>query len=271
LIDALLALSFAGAGGAGCRTLSQPVRLTDDAERQRVRRLRLPRARANESAEGATIEVVQRQVATSSQLAQRRRGFLAGKKCLLGADAWHLCCVQPPGRVMLGSRPAALHLTGRALTSGARSLLSPGRRAAAAAAAAARRKASTRLPFLLSIRAMATAAAAVPQGRRRTARVAVIGAGAAGLAAARELRAEGHSVVVLERGSDVGGVWAGQHITRNIANTWAPFPRFWQPLFSPPAGHLVTSTPSHPCSFDAHCATLGARCTRRARRATPWG
>lgn len=38
--------------------------------------------------------------------------------------------------------------------------------------------------------------------------VAVIGAGAAGLVAARELRREGHSVVVLERGSQIGGVWA---------------------------------------------------------------
>ncbi|XVE65044.1 hypothetical protein DITRI_Ditri07aG0150500 [Diplodiscus trichospermus] len=38
-------------------------------------------------------------------------------------------------------------------------------------------------------------------------RVAVIGAGAAGLVAARELRREGHSVVVFERGSEVGGRW----------------------------------------------------------------
>ncbi|KAL9860904.1 putative flavin monooxygenase, FAD/NAD(P)-binding domain superfamily [Arabidopsis thaliana] len=38
--------------------------------------------------------------------------------------------------------------------------------------------------------------------------VAVIGAGAAGLVAARELRREGHSVVVFERGNQIGGVWA---------------------------------------------------------------
>ncbi|ANM58707.1 flavin containing monooxygenase FMO GS-OX-like protein [Arabidopsis thaliana] len=38
--------------------------------------------------------------------------------------------------------------------------------------------------------------------------VAVIGAGAAGLVAARELRREGHSVVVFERGNHIGGVWA---------------------------------------------------------------
>ncbi|XP_020592568.1 flavin-containing monooxygenase FMO GS-OX-like 4 isoform X2 [Phalaenopsis equestris] len=38
-------------------------------------------------------------------------------------------------------------------------------------------------------------------------RIAVIGAGAAGLVAARELRREGHSVVVFERGHGVGGTW----------------------------------------------------------------
>ncbi|KAG7587891.1 FAD/NAD(P)-binding domain superfamily [Arabidopsis suecica] len=38
--------------------------------------------------------------------------------------------------------------------------------------------------------------------------VAVIGAGAAGLVAARELRRSGHSVVVFERGNQIGGVWA---------------------------------------------------------------
>ena len=38
-------------------------------------------------------------------------------------------------------------------------------------------------------------------------RVAVIGAGAGGLAAARELRREGHRVVVFERGGSVGGTW----------------------------------------------------------------
>ncbi|TKY70848.1 Flavin-containing monooxygenase FMO GS-OX 5 [Spatholobus suberectus] len=37
--------------------------------------------------------------------------------------------------------------------------------------------------------------------------VAVIGAGAAGLGAARELRREGHRVVVFERGDQVGGTW----------------------------------------------------------------
>ncbi|XP_020169303.1 flavin-containing monooxygenase FMO GS-OX-like 2 [Aegilops tauschii subsp. strangulata] len=38
-------------------------------------------------------------------------------------------------------------------------------------------------------------------------RVAVIGAGAAGLAAARELRREGHAPVVFERAAAVGGTW----------------------------------------------------------------
>ncbi|KAJ4712812.1 Flavin-containing monooxygenase [Melia azedarach] len=37
--------------------------------------------------------------------------------------------------------------------------------------------------------------------------VAVIGAGAAGLVAARELRREGHKVVVLERENQIGGTW----------------------------------------------------------------
>ena len=36
---------------------------------------------------------------------------------------------------------------------------------------------------------------------------AVIGAGAAGLVAARELRKEGHRVVVFEQQHRVGGVW----------------------------------------------------------------
>lgn len=38
-------------------------------------------------------------------------------------------------------------------------------------------------------------------------RLAVVGAGGAGLVAARELRREGHGVVVFERGSSVGGTW----------------------------------------------------------------
>ncbi|KAL6181984.1 hypothetical protein ACLB2K_043407 [Fragaria x ananassa] len=37
--------------------------------------------------------------------------------------------------------------------------------------------------------------------------VAVLGAGAAGLVAALELRREGHKVVVFERGDQVGGTW----------------------------------------------------------------
>ncbi|GLC56964.1 hypothetical protein PLESTB_001168300 [Pleodorina starrii] len=42
---------------------------------------------------------------------------------------------------------------------------------------------------------------------RLSRRVAVIGAGAAGLVAARELRSEGHDVTVLEQSPYVGGVW----------------------------------------------------------------
>ncbi|KAF3795256.1 Flavin-containing monooxygenase FMO GS-OX-like 2, partial [Nymphaea thermarum] len=44
-------------------------------------------------------------------------------------------------------------------------------------------------------------------GGERGKDVAVIGAGAAGLAAGRELRREGHGVVVFERGNTVGGTW----------------------------------------------------------------
>lgn len=46
---------------------------------------------------------------------------------------------------------------------------------------------------------------AMPSAISRT--VAVIGAGAAGLSAALELRREGHSVVVYEREDKVGGTW----------------------------------------------------------------
>ncbi|KAF8020013.1 hypothetical protein BT93_G0643 [Corymbia citriodora subsp. variegata] len=38
-------------------------------------------------------------------------------------------------------------------------------------------------------------------------RAAVIGAGMSGLVAARELRREGHQVVVFERSDDIGGTW----------------------------------------------------------------
>lgn len=57
-------------------------------------------------------------------------------------------------------------------------------------------------------------------------RVAVIGAGVAGLTAARELLRHGHSVVILEKGDQVGGTWVydprtesdpiGQDPSRNI-------------------------------------------------------
>jgi len=39
-------------------------------------------------------------------------------------------------------------------------------------------------------------------------RVAVIGAGVAGLVTAKELRQAGHSVDVFEKTPDVGGVWS---------------------------------------------------------------
>ncbi|XP_062026117.1 flavin-containing monooxygenase FMO GS-OX-like 4 isoform X1 [Rosa rugosa] len=62
-----------------------------------------------------------------------------------------------------------------------------------------------------------------------TLNVAVIGAGAAGLVAARELRREGHTVVVFERGNQIGGTWVytpevesdpiGLHPNRNIVHS----------------------------------------------------
>ena len=55
--------------------------------------------------------------------------------------------------------------------------------------------------------ASASSAPVAAEGTPRRARVAVVGAGAAGLAAARELLLEGHDVVVFERSRDVGGVW----------------------------------------------------------------
>ncbi|CAN1333360.1 Flavin-containing monooxygenase FMO GS-OX-like 3 [Linum perenne] len=50
-------------------------------------------------------------------------------------------------------------------------------------------------------------ASAVNSLSMTTRSVAVIGAGAAGLAAARELRREGHKVVIFEKSNQVGGIW----------------------------------------------------------------
>lgn len=46
--------------------------------------------------------------------------------------------------------------------------------------------------------------------RPRSKKVCVIGAGPAGLVSARELRKEGHKVVVIEQNDDVGGQWLYQ-------------------------------------------------------------
>lgn len=43
---------------------------------------------------------------------------------------------------------------------------------------------------------------------RASKRVVVVGAGAAGLATAKEMRVRGHEVVVLEQASEIGGVWS---------------------------------------------------------------
>ena len=44
---------------------------------------------------------------------------------------------------------------------------------------------------------------------------AVLGAGAAGIAAAKELRAEGHTVHVLEQASTLGGTWVQDENTES--------------------------------------------------------
>ncbi|MBQ0986850.1 NAD(P)-binding domain-containing protein [Streptomyces sp. F63] len=49
-------------------------------------------------------------------------------------------------------------------------------------------------------------AASLPRARRRT-RIAVIGAGPAGLTSAKQALAEGHEVVVYEKNADLGGIW----------------------------------------------------------------
>lgn len=56
-------------------------------------------------------------------------------------------------------------------------------------------------------------ALAAPSVLLRSRRVAIIGAGAAGLAAARELRNEGHDITVFEANADIGGTWAYSEAT----------------------------------------------------------
>ncbi|CAK7355817.1 unnamed protein product [Dovyalis caffra] len=60
--------------------------------------------------------------------------------------------------------------------------------------------------------------------------VAVIGAGAAGLVAARELRREGHDVVVFERDNQVGGTWVYNPLVEH------------DPLSLDPTRHIIHSS-----------------------------
>ena len=62
--------------------------------------------------------------------------------------------------------------------------------------------------------ALAASDAAPPAIRKR---VAVVGAGMAGLVAAKELKEEGHDVVVFERTSGPGGVWASSKAKGGVA------------------------------------------------------
>jgi len=64
-------------------------------------------------------------------------------------------------------------------------------------------------------------------------KIAVVGAGFAGLSTAKVLKAMGHVVTVFEKDSEVGGVWAGSRrypglTTQNVRSTYAlsdfPYP-----------------------------------------------
>lgn len=61
--------------------------------------------------------------------------------------------------------------------------------------------------------------------------VAVIGSGVAGLVAARELRREGHKLVIFERGDQVGGTWV-----------YTPEVESWDPLGLDPRRAVVHSS-----------------------------
>ena len=104
-----------------------------------------------------------------------------------------------PARVMLlGAGPVA---PARLVTS----TFAPSSLVRALAASTPSRLSRARPPPIRASMTSAEPSSAPPA--RRVARVAVVGAGAAGLAAARELKAEGPAVVVFEQARDVGGVW----------------------------------------------------------------
>ena len=50
-------------------------------------------------------------------------------------------------------------------------------------------------------------------------RIAIIGAGISGIAAANILKKSGHDVVVFEKSTDVGGVWAVAYPEVSLQNT----------------------------------------------------
>lgn len=76
-------------------------------------------------------------------------------------------------------------------------------------------------------------------------RVAIIGAGAAGLASAREFSARGHEVTVFEQGEQAGGIWAYQAEVEDDLLGLAPTEKVYSSLYD----NLRTNLPSDVMAF----------------------
>lgn len=76
-------------------------------------------------------------------------------------------------------------------------------------------------------------------------RVAVIGAGAAGLASAVEFTSRGHEVKLFEQGSDIGGIWAYQSEVEDDLLGLKPSKRVYSSLYE----NLRTNLPSDLMAF----------------------
>lgn len=75
-------------------------------------------------------------------------------------------------------------------------------------------------------------------------RIAIIGAGISGIAAANILQKNGHSVVVYEKSDKIGGVWAVAYPEVRLQNTWhqyglADFPWSFTPDLHPTAAQIL--------------------------------